>query len=69
MGNKESTPSLGIRAFWGIFIVLNSCLFIFLGGLDTLKYTAIVLAFPIMIIIVLMMVSLLKDMRETYQKE
>lgn len=68
MGNK-GTPSLGIRAFWGIFIVLNSCLFIFLGGLDTLKYTAIVLAFPFMIIIVLMMVSLFKDMRETYQKE
>ena len=68
MGNK-GTPSLGIRAFWGIFIVLNSCLFIFLGGLDTLKYTAIVLAFPFMIIIVLMMVNLLKDMRVTYQKE
>jgi glycine betaine transporter len=68
MGNK-GTPSLGIRAFWGIFIVLNSCLFIFLGGLDTLKYTAIVLAFPFMIIIVLMIVNLLKDMRATYQKE
>ena len=68
MGNK-GTPTLAIRAFWGIFIVLNSCLFIFLGGLDTLKYTAIVLAFPFMIIILFMMVNLLKDMRVTYQEE
>ena len=60
---QNGEPTLGLRAFWGIFIVINACLFISLGGLSTLKYTAIVLAFPFLLILLVMVVNLIKDMR------
>ncbi len=59
----EYTPSLGIRAFWGAYIVINALMFIYIGGLPTLKSTAIVLAFPFIIITVLMVVSLFKALK------
>ena len=61
----DSTPGLGIRAFWGIFIVVNAIAFIYIGGLDTLKGTAIVMAFPFIIISVLMVVNLLMELKKT----
>ncbi len=65
----ESTPSLGIRAFWGVFIVANAIAFMAIGGLGTLKNAAIVLAFPFIIITVLMILNLFKDMKKTYMEE
>ncbi len=59
----EYVPSLGIRAFWGVFIVLNTLMFIYIGGLPTLKSTAIVLAFPFVIITVIMIVNLFKALK------
>lgn len=61
----EYLPSLQIRTFWGIFIVLNAILFIRIGGLTTLKGTAIVLAFPFILIIVLMVFNLLIELRKS----
>lgn len=66
---QNGEPTLGIRAFWGVFIVINTCLFISLGGLDTLKYTAIVLAFPFLLILILMVVNLLRDMKKMAGEE
>lgn len=66
---QNGEPTLGIRAFWGIFIVVNTCLFISLGGLDTLKYTAIVLAFPFLLILFVMILNLLKDMKAYCREE
>ena len=36
---------------------------IYLGGLELLKYTAVILAFPFMIIIVVMAIGLIKESR------
>jgi glycine betaine transporter len=62
----DYVPSLGIRAFWGVFIVINALMFIHIGGLPTLKNAAIVLAFPFSIIAMLMVVNLVKDLRKSY---
>lgn len=59
----DFTPSLGLRAFWGVFIALNSILFFSIGGLDTLKNTAIVFAFPFILIMVFMVLNLFKDLK------
>jgi glycine betaine transporter len=62
----DYVPSLGIRAFWGVFIVINALMFIYIGGLPVLKNIAIVLAFPFIIIAVLMVINLVKDLRKSY---
>lgn len=65
----DYSPSLVVRAFWGLFIVVNALMFIYIGGLQTLKGTAIILAFPFTIITVLMVVNLYKDLRQTERAE
>lgn len=62
----SGVPTLGMRAFWGVFIVANAIAFMAIGGLDTLKNAAIVLAFPFIIIVVLMVINLFKDLKKTY---
>lgn len=57
-------PSLGVRAFWGVFIILNALAFIYIGGIQTLKSTALLLAFPFIIIVVFMVVNLLIALRK-----
>ncbi|MEG1478127.1 MAG: BCCT family transporter [Clostridiales bacterium] len=65
----EGIPTLGIRGFWGIFIVANAIAFMAIGGLATLKNAAIILAFPFIIIVILMVVNLLKDLKKSYALE
>ena len=64
----DFVPSLGLRAFWGIFIALNAILFFSIGGLDTLKNIAVVFAFPFIIITVLMIFNLFKELKSTYRE-
>jgi glycine betaine transporter len=59
-------PPLGMRAFWGIFIVLNAILFIFIGGLPALRNATIAIAFPVMIIVILMVLNLLKELKSSH---
>lgn len=61
----ELEPSSGIRAFWGVFVIINAIAFMLIGGLGILKNTAIALALPFVIIMVLMIVNLLKDMKSS----
>ncbi|MBQ4091886.1 MAG: BCCT family transporter, partial [Firmicutes bacterium] len=62
-------PSLGIRAFWGVFAVVNAIAFMAIGGLELLKHAAIILAFPFIIIVFLMVMNLLKDLKATMKAE
>ena len=55
-------PPLSLRAFWGIFIVVNALLFINIGGIAMLRDIAIVFAFPFMIIVLLMIYNLIKEL-------
>ncbi|MDO4541463.1 MAG: BCCT family transporter, partial [Bacillota bacterium] len=65
----DDSPSLGIRTFWGIFIVANAIAFMAIGGLNSLKQVAIVMAFPFIIIVALMVFNLVKDMKKVYEME
>lgn len=62
-GNLE--PSGGMRAFWGAFVIINTIAFLLVGGIAVLKSTAIVLAFPFIIIVAFMIINLYKDMKAT----
>lgn len=50
-----------LRVFWAVYIILNAVLMIYLGGLELLKYTAVVLAFPFMLVIIVMTWGLFRD--------
>lgn len=65
----KTAPTWGIRAFWGVFIVANAIAFMAIGGLDSLKQVAIVMAFPFIIIVALMIFNLFKDMKNVYEME
>lgn len=65
----KGNPGWAIRAFWGVFIVANAIAFMYIGGLDSLKHVAIVLAFPFIIIVGLMVINLFKDMKKVYDSE
>lgn len=65
LGGKGE-PNVGNQIFWGAFIAINTILFLSIGGLGTLKSTSIVLAFPFAIIAVIMVFSLLKEMKASY---
>lgn len=62
-------PSLGIRGFWGVFAVVNAIAFMAIGGLELLKHAAIILAFPFIIIVILMVLNLLKDLKKSMVTE
>lgn len=50
-----------LRIFWAVYVIINALLMIWLGGLELLKYTAVVLAFPFMLLVILMTWGLLKE--------
>lgn len=57
-------PHIAIRAFWGIFVIINAIAFIYIGGIGTLKSTALLLAFPFIIIVVFMVANLIMALRK-----
>lgn len=68
MGSMVSTtndePGVGIRGFWGIFMSVNAFLFIWIGGIFTLRSSSLVAALPFMVVILLMLVSMYKSLRD-----
>jgi glycine betaine transporter len=56
-GAKMAEPSLWIRGFWGAYISVNALLFLWVGGMQALKNSSIVAAFPFLIILILMMIN------------
>lgn len=69
LGHNGGESPFVIRLFWGIFIALFSILFLFIGGLQTLQNTAMVFAFPLILIIGLALINLMKDMKVVYAEE
>lgn len=68
LGGK-SEPNAGNQIFWGLFIALNTVLFLSIGGLDALKSTSIVLAFPFAILAIFMVWGLFKEMKASYAQD
>ena len=58
---NDKNLSFSLRVFWAIYIMITAILMIYLGGLELLKYTAVILAFPFMIIIIIMALGLIKE--------
>ena len=56
-GAKMMEPSVGLRGFWGAYISINALLFLWVGGMQALRNSSMVAAFPFLIILVLMLVN------------
>jgi len=61
-GAKSVVPSLGLRGFWGMFMVINALLFLWVGGLETLRNTSILGALPFMIILLMMFANMFSSL-------
>ncbi len=61
-GNPD--PSLRIRFAWGVLVSLIAISLLLVGGLNAIQTAAIVMALPFAIVIALMVVSLLRALRE-----
>lgn len=69
-GSKQTEPTLALRAFWGAFIGINALLFLWIGGggMQTLRNTSMVAAFPFLFILVLMFANTLRSLHD-YREE
>lgn len=67
-GAKQAEPTLALRAFWGTFIALNALLFLWLGGggMQTLRNTSMVAAFPFLFVLILMFINALRSLHKHY---
>ena len=63
-GSKQAEPSLGNRAFWGIFISLNALLFLWVGGMKALRNSSMVAALPFLFILILMLINTARSLRK-----
>ncbi len=69
LGADES-PSKGVIAFWSAVFVILPIALIFTGSkLDSLTTLVIVFAFPIALILILVVASFLKDIRKDYKEK
>ena len=62
-GAKSAEPSLGLRAFWGIFMAVNALLFLWVGGMQALRNSSMVGALPFMIILLFMLYNMFLALR------
>lgn len=69
VSTSQDEPGVGIRGFWGIFMSINAFLFIWVGGVFTLRSSSLVAALPFMIIILLMLASLRGALRDEEQNQ
>lgn len=56
---EDREPSLGVRAFWGVFMAVNAVLFLWVGGMQALRNSSMVGALPFMIILLLMLYNMM----------
>lgn len=61
-GAKALEPSLGLRGFWGAFMAVNALLFLWVGGMQTLRNSSMLGALPFMIILLLMLVNMFRSL-------
>lgn len=69
VSTSQDEPGVGIRGFWGIFMSINAFLFIWVGGVFTLRSSSLVAALPFMVIILLMLASLRGALRDEEQNQ
>jgi glycine betaine transporter len=57
-------PPVSLKVFWGISEGAVSAVLLYVGGLNAIRSTAIVIAFPLLFICIMMVASLLKSLRQ-----
>lgn len=62
-------PTRFQRIFWAFAITILPIALLFLGGLKTLQISSVVGSLPLLIIVVLMMVSFIKDIKKEFSNE
>ena len=69
-GAKQAEPTLPLRAFWGTFIAINALLFLWIGGggMQTLRNTSMVAAFPFLFVLMLMFINTLRSLGKHYKE-
>ncbi|QVM86556.1 BCCT family transporter [Pseudomonas lalucatii] len=59
-------PQRSNRLFWCFAIAILPLALLFLGGLKTMQTTSVIIGLPLMVIMVLMMISTLKFIKEDH---
>lgn len=67
--NGSINPPNSIKMTWGVIQAATASVLLASGGLNALQTASIVSAFPFTFILLLMIVSIMKALREDYQKE
>ncbi|WP_227938377.1 glycine betaine uptake BCCT transporter [Alkalihalobacillus deserti] len=62
--NGSQNPSTSIKVIWGVFLSITALALLYSGGLQALQNTMIIAALPFSVIIGLMVVSLLKSLKQ-----
>ncbi|WP_077212114.1 glycine betaine uptake BCCT transporter [Bacillus dakarensis] len=62
--NGSQNPSTAIKVIWGVFLSVTSIVLLYSGGLQALENTMIIAALPFSAIMVLMVASLLKSLKQ-----
>ncbi|GAA2716447.1 glycine betaine transporter OpuD [Aeromicrobium ponti] len=62
--NGSQNPSTSIKVTWGVFLSSTSLALLYSGGLQALQNTMIIAALPFSVIIVLMVASLFKSLKQ-----
>lgn len=62
--NGSQNPSTPIKVTWGVFLSITAIALLYSGGLQALQNTMIIAALPFSVIMVLMVVSFLKSLKQ-----
>lgn len=66
--NGSMSPSYRLKLFWGVTLSSITLLLLWVGGMSALQSAMISLAFPVVILMVLMMVSLYKVLKSEFDE-
>ena len=62
--NGSLSPKNSLKLIWGLTIAIIAAILLQAGGLNALQIAAIIAALPFSIVVVLMVISLFKELRK-----
>ena len=62
--NGSLSPKNSLKLIWGLTIAIIAALLLQAGGLNALQIAAIIAALPFSIVVILMVISLFKELRK-----
>lgn len=64
--NGSLSPKNSLKLIWGLTIAIIAAILLQAGGLNALQIAAIIAALPFSIVVVLMVISLFKELRKEH---